>query len=298
MTLRVSAALVLVLLLGACSDPPSALVEEVHSNEAEAQRVGPASFDYDAPIPKDPAALARELGAVSRELEASIDEWVAAGTVPGRAARPVLLRSVRQQRIYRSLLDRPRLFNQVRDLLPGKLRAFATKTVEAGTQLRTLVSPLDKPPDWVIHKPAPARRLLKFYRAGEQRFDIPWEILASLNFVESRFGRILGPSSAGAEGPMQFIPSTWRAYGNGGDINDPHDAILGAARYLSASGAPVRMWDALFAYNRSNAYVRAILIYARQMMRDPKVFYGYYHWQVYVLTKDGDRQLSGPGADA
>jgi hypothetical protein len=195
------------------------------------------------------------------------------------------------------LLDRPRVFGQVRQLLPRKLRAFATKTVEAGTRLRTLVSPLDGPPDWTIHKPAPARRLLKFYRAGEKRFHIPWEVLASLNFVESRFGRILGPSSAGAEGPMQFIPSTWRVYGNGGDINDPHDSILGAARYLSASGAPARMWDALFAYNRSNAYVRAILIYARQMMRDPKAFYGYFYWQVYVLTKDGDMQLSGPGAD-
>jgi membrane-bound lytic murein transglycosylase B len=174
---------------------------------------------------------------------------------------------------------------------------FADKTVLAGSRLRRLVSPLDEPPDWVIHHPAPARRLLKFYRAAEARFDIPWEVLASLNFVESRFGRILGPSSAGAEGPMQFLPSTWAVYGNGGDINDPHDAILGAARYLSASGAPTRMWDALFAYNRSNDYVKAILVYARQMMRDPKAFYGYYHWQVYVLTKDGDMQLSGPGAD-
>ncbi|MEA2517703.1 MAG: hypothetical protein QOG16_1541, partial [Actinomycetota bacterium] len=118
-----------------------------------------------------------------------------------------------------------------------------------------------------------------------------------LNFVESRFGRILGPSSAGAEGPMQFLPSTWDVYGNGGNINDPHDAVIGAARYLSSSGAPDRMWDALFAYNRSNDYVRAILIYARQMMRDPNMFYAYYHWQVYVRTKDGDVQMSGPGAD-
>jgi membrane-bound lytic murein transglycosylase B len=96
---------------------------------------------------------------------------------------------------------------------------------------------------------------------------------------------------------MQFLPSTWDVYGNGGNINDPHDAVIGAARYLSSSGAPDRMWDALFAYNRSNDYVRAILIYARQMMRDPNMFYAYYHWQVYVRTKDGDVQMSGPGAD-
>jgi hypothetical protein len=95
---------------------------------------------------------------------------------------------------------------------------------------------------------------------------------------------------------MQFLPSTWDAYGNGGDVNDPRDAILGAARYLAASGAPERMSDALFAYNRSYDYVRAILIYARQMMRNERTFYAYYHWQVYVLTKDGDVRLSGPGA--
>jgi Transglycosylase SLT domain len=234
---------------------------------------------------------------VTSELHSAIDTWVAAGTEPGKAARPTLLRAVRQQKVYRQLLDKPRVYRQVRELLPHSLRVFADKTVLAGTRLRRLVTPLDGPPEWEIHRPAPARRLLRFYRLGERRFDIPWEVLASLNFVESRFGRILGPSSAGAEGPMQFLPSTWAVYGNGGDINDPHDAILGAARYLSASGAPARMWDALFAYNRSNDYVKAILVYARQMMRDPRAFYGYYHWQVYVLTEDGDLQLSGPGAD-
>ena len=98
-------------------------------------------------------------------------------------------------------------------------------------------------------------------------------------------------------GPMQFIPATWAAYGNGGNINDPHDSIMGAARYLSASGAPERMADALFAYNRSSDYVKAIEIYARQMAHHPSAFAAYYHWQVYVLTKNGDLQLSGPGSD-
>ena len=300
MTPRAPAALLLAAVLGACSNAPIPSAQDPSpspTGSAEVRRTQTDAYDHNAPIPIRPAPLAAELEEVSRALRAEIDRWVGSGTEPGLPARPVLVRSVRQQRIYRTLLDRPRVTAVVLDQLPRRLSSFATKTVQAGTSLRTLVSPLDSPPEWTIHKPAPARDLLRFYRAGERRFDIPWQVLASLNFVESRFGRILGPSSAGAQGPMQFIPSTWAAYGNGGDINDPRDSILGAARYLSASGAPARMWDALFAYNRSNAYVKAILIYARQMMRDPKTFYAYYHWQVYVLTKDGDLQLSGPGAD-
>jgi hypothetical protein len=232
---------------------------------------------------------------VSDELDGVLDSWIEQGAPPGLAARPVLLRAIHQQRLYRGLVARPRLFEKVRPLLPGRLGRWSAQTVRAGTRLRSLITPLDDPPDWKIHKPAPAEELRRYYERAERRFDIPWEVLAALNFVESRFGRILGPSSAGAVGPMQFLPSTWDAYGNGGDVNDPRDAILGAARYLAASGAPRRMEDALFAYNRSTDYVRAILIYARQMMRAERVFYAYYHWQVYVLTKDGDVRLSGPG---
>jgi hypothetical protein len=57
------------------------------------------------------------------------------------------------------------------------------------------------------------------------------------------------------------------------------------------------MNEALFAYNRSSDYVAAISIYARQMTNHPTAFPAYFYWQVYVLTKDGDLQLSGPGAD-
>ena len=100
-------------------------------------------------------------------------------------------------------------------------------------------------------------------------------------------GRIRGLSSAGAQGPMQFIPSTWGQYGNGGDINDDHDAILGAARYLKAAGAPGNMQKALFAYNHSQAYVNALLDYGNVMKADPSAYRGYYGWQVYYPTLDG-----------
>ncbi len=90
---------------------------------------------------------------------------------------------------------------------------------------------------------------------------------------------------------MQFIPSTWKAYGMGGDVHDPHDAILGAANYLHASGAPGDIHRALFAYNPADLYVDAVLRFAREMARDPLAYYALYNWQVFV----GDRRLTGPG---
>jgi membrane-bound lytic murein transglycosylase B len=89
---------------------------------------------------------------------------------------------------------------------------------------------------------------------------------------------------------MQFIPATWRAYGLGGDINDPHDAILGAANYLHVNGAPHHERQALFHYNPSRRYVSAISRYTRRIRDDWRAFYAYYAWQVYV----GDRRLTEP----
>ena len=114
-------------------------------------------------------------------------------------------------------------------------------------------------------------------------------------FVESKFGRVRASSSAGAQGPMQFIPSTWAVYGLGGDIHDPHDAILGAANYLHRSGAPSDYGRALYAYNHATAYVRAVLLYARLLRRDIRNYFALYNWQVFVLTTKGSKRLTGPG---
>jgi membrane-bound lytic murein transglycosylase B len=89
---------------------------------------------------------------------------------------------------------------------------------------------------------------------------------------------------------MQFMPATWRAYGLGGDVEDPRDAILGAANYLRANGAPDDEGRALLRYNPSRHYVSAIRRYARLIRSDERAFYILYSRAVYI----GGRRRTGP----
>ncbi len=84
----------------------------------------------------------------------------------------------------------------------------------------------------------PVDALLTYYRAAAARYGIDWTYLAAINFIESGFGRNNGPSSAGAMGPMQFLPATWQEYGGGGDIMSARDSIQAAALFLQSVGAP------------------------------------------------------------
>jgi membrane-bound lytic murein transglycosylase B len=144
---------------------------------------------------------------------------------------------------------------------------------------------------------APADQLRREYDAAQLRFGVHWSILASINFVESAFGRVRSASEAGARGPMQFLPSTWREYGMGGDIEDPRDAIFAAANYLWRAGAAADLDRALLTYNHSTAYVRAIRRFAGRMRADERAFLSYYAWQVFVRTPAGVRRLTGPGRE-
>jgi membrane-bound lytic murein transglycosylase B len=153
--------------------------------------------------------------------------------------------------------------------------------VVAGSELRKLNRPARRLPRWRIVAPAPAGQLLAAYRRAQARLAVPWEYLAAIHLVETRTGRIRGTSSAGAQGPMQFLPSTWKRYGRGGDIQATGDAILAAARLLRANGAPADMASALYAYNPSRRYVRAVSAYASQLRANHRAFLGYYHWQVF-----------------
>jgi hypothetical protein len=148
--------------------------------------------------------------------------------------------------------------------------------------------------DRLARSPA-AFALLGYYREAQARFRVSWNVLAAVHFVESKFGKIRSASAAGAQGPMQFLRATWRAYGLGGNVHHAHDAIIGAANYLRASGAPHDLRRALYAYNHSTAYVDAVLRYARRIGADRTTFFALYNWQVFVKTPSGDRRVTGPG---
>ena len=157
----------------------------------------------------------------------------------------------------------PRLRRDVRDDLAAR-RAFRSMHPTASSDLA------DELPAWRIVTPLPARRLRRFYREAERRYGVDWEYLAAINLVETAFGRIRGTSIAGAQGPMQFIPTTWDIYGAGGDIHDPHDAVLAAARLLRANGFARDRAGALRRYNNSAAYVRGVSLHAGVMQRRPR----------------------------
>jgi membrane-bound lytic murein transglycosylase B len=125
---------------------------------------------------------------------------------------------------------------------------------------------------------APLSSLRSFYLEAQRRYGVDASYLASINFIESKFGRVNGPSSAGAVGPMQFLPSTWTEYGQGGNINDPHDAILAAARYLQRNGAPYNMRNAIWHYNNSFDYVDSVEAFARAYRSDPGWLDRMYYW--------------------
>ena len=210
------------------------------------------------------------------------------------ATRPAVVSAAghTQQLAYRAVADRPGWDRRVADLLPGALRRDTRANVAARREFRSMHPTRDADlatelPAWRIVEPRPAAELRRYYREAERRFGIDWEYLAAINLVETGFGRIDGTSVAGARGPMQFIPTTWDIYGAGGDIEDPHDAILAAGRLLRANGFARDPAGALLRYNNSTSYVRGVTLYAEVMQRRPRTYLAYHQWPIYYLTRAG-----------
>jgi hypothetical protein len=119
------------------------------------------------------------------------------------------------------------------------------------------------------------KSLLTLYRVSAEEYcpGLSWTVLAAINEIESGDGANVGPSSAGALGPMQFLPSTWAewgitAFGQPGppDVMNPLDAVPSAARLLCAAGAgrPAALSQAIFAYNHATWYVAEVLALASE----------------------------------
>jgi hypothetical protein len=253
---------------------------EARAPEAESDRERLAGM---RPVPdaRRPRALARRLtflDSVVRDPAADPADLRRAAELEQLATRALVHVSQAQARAVLRLLR------------PGVRRRIGAD-VAAARRLTSLASPQRRLPDWRIVRPPSPDRLVRAYRRAERRSGVGWEYLAAIHLVETRMGRIRGVSTAGAQGPMQFLPTTWEIYGEGGDIEDPEDAVMAAARLLRANGAPGDMARALWHYNQSHDYVFAVTSYAANMRRTPRAYQGYWHWRVLYRHESGTKVL-------
>ncbi|ORA08876.1 lytic transglycosylase domain-containing protein [Mycobacterium arosiense] len=225
----------------------------------------------------DPAQLADDLVADERALRD-----------PGTPDAALTAAARREQATYRAIGRRPEWDATTRARIPAELADVYDRNVDARRQLTALTPVRESLPAWRIEPPAPAEELMGYYHQAEAESGVGWNYLAAINFVESRFGSIVGASTAGAQGPMQFLPSTFAGYGQGGDVHSPHDSILAAGRYLAANGFATDRDHAIYGYNHAEQYVRAVDDYAALIAADPATFAAYYRWDVYCLTTVGD----------
>ncbi|MEQ1700106.1 MAG: lytic transglycosylase domain-containing protein [Ilumatobacteraceae bacterium] len=287
---RSALCLVVALLCAACNgtDDSAASVEPTASASVSTDVAGSTSTTgvTTTTVPVlDAETLAEELSTIEEGLRAtgvSEDELAAYGR--------------RQQLAYRAVNRHPEWHSQLQRLvrpvaagpLDFHLMARAAQTAHAAG--RPPSEPATELPAWTIVEPLPIDELLGYYREAEAATGVPWQYLAAIHFQETRMGRVVGVSTAGAVGPMQFLPSTWAACCEG-DPTVARDAIIGAARYLVLRGAPADMQSALYGYNPNDGYVGAVTAYAAAMLADEHAYLGFHGWQVFYGTAEGTVRL-------
>ncbi len=156
------------------------------------------------------------------------------------------------------------------------LTARVHKVLGRGARVVDLRAQRHGPPSRAI-QPAQIGSYLQLFQASAAKYcpAMSWTVLAAIGQIESADGQDMGPSSAGALGPMQFMPATWAAWGIDGfgppgppDIMNPFDAVASAARMLCADGASsgtqAGLRQAIFAYNHADWYVNEVLALAAQ----------------------------------
>jgi membrane-bound lytic murein transglycosylase B len=206
-------------------------------------------------------AAARSAAGARRAAAAADASVVVAADLSRRAERVDALLAQAQAELDR-LSERSRRLadaeRAARELARARAEAAASRTT-ALTGVRAVVPPSDYG---------------TLYRSAAATCPgLRWTLLAAVGQVESGHGRDVGPSSAGAVGPMQFLPSTFRAYAVDGDRDgrtdalSPADSVLTAARYLCASGAGTAAGvpGALFRYNHAQWYVDLVLRVEQQL---------------------------------
>jgi hypothetical protein len=270
-----------VILLVACA--PNAVVGP-SSQPPAIHFTGTAVIDQ--PDPHRPDATLLSAATVASELN-DVEVAIRQSNLPDSA---YVTLGQRQQRAYHLLAAHPDWVNPVLASVAPAIRPAIEANLGAAQQIGDLNGISTGIPHWKIIAPPAPETLLSYYQQAQQTYGVAWQYLAAINLIETNMGRIQGLSSAGAQGPMQFMPSTWAYYGQG-DVNNPHDAILAAGRYLHAHGAPQDMTRAVYAYNPSMLYVRAVQLYAQEMFDNARTFFAYYNWEVYLPTPSGDLLL-------
>jgi membrane-bound lytic murein transglycosylase B len=204
---------------------------------------------------------------------------------------------VRQQLLYRYLAAHADLDEAVIPSVADDVRPYVERIIRArqlGQALQAADATPSPPsktlPAWNVVDPLPADELLGYYREAQAATGIAWYWLAAIHLQETRMGRIIGTSSAGAVGPMQFLPETWDRC-CAGDPLAPRDAIIGAATYLVKGGGPADMPAALNEYNPNTTYVATVTAFAENMRDNPKIYAAYHEWQVFYGSSAGTVRL-------
>jgi Transglycosylase SLT domain len=166
--------------------------------------------------------------------------------------------------------DMTKLVSQVKAALGASARVVGLAPASVSTSL-----PVDSAPP--TGRPAD---YLQLFQESAARYcpGLSWTVLAAIGQIESADGQNMGPSTAGALGPMQFLPSTWATWGIDGfgdtgapDIMNPFDAVPSAARLLCADGATsggAGLRQAIFDYNHATWYVNEVLTLAAEYARE------------------------------
>lgn len=267
---HVRPALVVVMLVSACvGSTPSASASTGFADTPPPAGVQPQ-------LASDPAQLADDLVADERALRD-----------PSTAEAALTAAAHREQAAYRAIGRHPEWDSITRGHIPPPLQEVYDRNVDARRQLQAMAHVRETLPAWRVDPPVSLDELLGYYHAAEAESGVGWNYLAAINFIETRFGSIAGVSTAGAQGPMQFLPSTFASYGQGGDINSPRDAVMAAGRYLAANGFAADRDRAIYGYNHAHQYVQAVDDYAA-LIADPAALAAFYRWDVYCVTTAGD----------
>jgi hypothetical protein len=236
------------------------------------------------PAPEVPAGAPEQPESTTSTPAPSLPETETTAAPEVQAERPQAQSTVGGGTVGTSTAHRHRHAGKAH---PGAGKGGASAKAKLPNQAAPLPSALTPPfpsslgsavggiPDFFIESFRVPPFLLAIYQAAGTAYGIPWQVLAAINEVETDYGRDLSVSSAGAEGWMQFLPSSWTQYGvdaNGDGYQDPYnpaDAVFAAAKYLAAAGGGANIRTAIYSYNHSQAYVDSVMLRAQLLGGTP-----------------------------